>query len=199
MTGNNILYRIQQGDKMAFEELFKAHYSQLCSYANSFVNDLAAAQDIVQDFLFHVWEIKDQLPTHIPVRAFLFKSVHNRCLNVIKHAKIEEKYADDFRGQTHEITYEQAFAEPNELHIKLRNGIDMLPPERKKVFIMHRYDEYSYKEIAETLEISVKTVENQIGKALQFLRKHMHNEVIMCIVALGIGVLKIYTIVIGVN
>ena len=85
MSGNEVLHRIQQGNKAAFEQLFTENFSVLCAYANHFVNDLDASQDIVQDVLFHLWEIKEQLPIDIPPRALLFKSVQNKCLNHIKH------------------------------------------------------------------------------------------------------------------
>lgn len=198
MSDNDLLYRIQQGDKHAFEQLFTAHYSLLCSYAHTFVSDVDAAQDVVQDVLFHLWEIKEQMPTHIPVRALLFKSVQNKCLNQIKHKKIEEKYADSVLAQTHSTAYEQHVAEPNELHDALRKAIDLLPPERKKVFVMHRYDEFSYKEIAGQLGISVKTVENQIGKALQFLRGYMQSYLPTGLLLCGLLTMNFFTYIIGV-
>jgi len=187
-NGNQLFDLVRNGDKAAFETLFKMHYSNLCAYANSFVCDEDIAQDLVQEFLFHIWEIKEQLPVQIPLRAYLFKSVHNRCLNIIKHQKIQEKYKQVILNEYQDSYYEEHFAEPNELHEKLRQSIDKLPSERKKVFIMHRYDELKYKEIAEKLEISVKTVENQIGKALQFLREELKDYlptfIIFCILYL---------------
>ena len=187
-NNDNIFALVKNGDKKAFEVLFKTHYSNLCAYANTFVFDVDMAQDIVQDFLFHIWEIKEQLPIEIPLRAFLFKSVQNRCLNVIKHKKIQEKHKENVWSEANINYYEDNFAEPNELHEKLRNAIDKLPPERKKAFLMHRYEELKYKEIAEKLNISIKTVENQIGKALQFLREelkdHLPTFIIVCSVLL---------------
>lgn len=189
-NSDNLFALVKDGNKQAFETLFKAHYSNLCSYANTFVSDEELAQDIVQDFLFHVWEIKEQLPIEIPLRAFLFKSVHNRCLNVIKHQKIQERHKDFVFNDYKEAFYEEHFAEPNELHEKLRQAIDKLPQERKKAFLMHRYDELKYKEIAEKLNISVKTVENQIGKALQFLRDELKDYLPTFILLLGITIIK---------
>ncbi len=198
MSGNEVLHRIQQGDKAAFEQLFTEKFSVLCAYANHFVNDLDASQDIVQDVLFHLWEIKEQLPIDIPPRALLFKSVQNKCLNHIKHKKVEEKYSESVLNQPQNIMYEQHISESTTLHEVLRKGIDMLPPERKKIFIMQRYDELSYKEIAERLDISVKTVENQIGKALQFLRNYMQSHLPTSMLMIGLLLVKFFSFIIGV-
>jgi RNA polymerase sigma-70 factor, ECF subfamily len=169
----NLFDQVRNGDKTAFERLFREYYSHLCAYANTFVKDLDIAQDLVQEFLFHVWKIKADLPKDIPVKAYLFKSVHNRCLNMIKHEQVKEKYQVHVLHENSETLYEENEDGHEALHQKIRESIDKLPPERKKVFIMHRYDELKYKEIAEKLNISVKTVENQIGKALAFLRDEL--------------------------
>jgi len=165
--------QVRKGDKNAFEKLFRTYFSHLCAYSNSFVQDIDEAQDIVQDFLFDIWQKKEKLPVDVPVRAYLFKSVHNRCLNVLKHKKVVQKHIDTTLSEYNEEMFDESIAEPNPLHDKIRQTIDKMPPERRKVFIMHRYDELKYKEIAERLNISIKTVENQIGKALNFLRDEL--------------------------
>jgi RNA polymerase sigma-70 factor, ECF subfamily len=169
----NLFDQVRKGDKTAFEMLFREYYGHLCAYANTFVKNLDAAQDLVQEFLFHIWEIKTELPLDVPVKAYLFKSVHNRCLNILKHEQVKGKYQEQSLLDYKDSFYEENGSDQDELHEKIRESIDKLPPERKKVFIMHRYDELKYKEIAEKLNISIKTVENQIGKALSFLREEL--------------------------
>jgi RNA polymerase sigma-70 factor, ECF subfamily len=173
MDSTNLFDQVKKGDKKAFETLFREFYSHLCAYANTFVKDIDVAQDLVQEFLFHIWKIKADLPSDVPVKAYLFKSVHNRCLNVIKHQQIKGKYEQHTLNEHKDNCFEESYSESEELHDKIRKTIDKLPPERKKVFIMHRYEELKYKEIAEKLNISIKTVENQIGKALAFLREEL--------------------------
>jgi RNA polymerase sigma-70 factor (ECF subfamily) len=170
---NEFIILIKGGDKKAFETLFKDFYSNLCAYANTFVYDIDEAEDIVQEFMFNIWQKKEELPIDLNIRAYFFKSIRNRCLNYLKHNKIENKYKElKFEDYT-ENFYAENKTEVNELQDKIRKSINKLPPERKKVFIMHRYEDLKYKEIAEKLNISIKTVENQIGKALVFLREEL--------------------------
>jgi RNA polymerase sigma-70 factor (ECF subfamily) len=169
----NLFDQVKKGDKKAFEIIFRDYFSHLCAYANTFVKDIDAAQDLVQEFLFHIWEIKTDLPSNVPVKAYLFKSIHNRCLNLLKHQQIKGKYQEQAFYEYKDNFFEESGTENEELHDKIRKTIDKLPPERRKVFIMHRYEELKYKEIAEKLNISIKTVENQIGKALVFMRDEL--------------------------
>jgi len=188
-SGNTIFESVRNGDKKAFEMLFRAYFSHLCAYANTFVNDLDASKDLVQDFLFHIWQKKEELPADVNVRAYLFKSVHNRCLNELKHRKIQAKHQEITLHLHNEDYYEDNEPDANELHDKIRQTIDKMPPERRRVFIMHRYDELKYREIAEKLNISIKTVENQIGKALSFLRDEL-KDYLPVLVFLFIEILK---------
>ena len=190
-TQTNYFAEIKKGDKMAFEKLFREFYSYLCAYANSFLKDIDVSQDLVQDFLFHVWEIKADLPLEVPVKAYLTKSVHNRCLNLLKHEKVKNKYQEHAVLEYSDIYYGENDNPNEELHEKIRQSIDKLPPERKKVFIMHRYDDLKYKEIAQKLNISVKTVENQMGKALAFLREELKSSLPLIIFVLNGAIVKI--------
>lgn len=158
-------------NKAQFEELFNLHYSNLCAYANNFLKELEASEEVVQEVLFKVWTNRDKLEITTSIQSYLFRAVRNSCLNVIKHVNIREEYKIhnerviemEERSQEDEVII-------SELEQKIREAIDLLPTERKKVFIMSRYDGLKYKEIAEKLKISVKTVENQMGSALKFLR-----------------------------
>lgn len=183
---------IRTGNRNAFELLFKTHYASLCTYANTFVADLDTSEDLVQDLFFHLWEIKEQLPNDTPLRPYLYKAVQNKCLNLIKHYKIRDKHKEDVLSEMDENTIETEYDEQNELQEKLMRAIDKLPPERKKVFLMHRFEELKYREIAEKLGLSIKTVENQIGKALQFLRDEMKNSLPLLILVLGSLLIKIF-------
>lgn len=104
----------------------------------------------------------------------MFRSVRNSCLNFIKHQKIEETYKayNEEDRTSGSLSVDDEFV-GSELEIKIREAIDRLPPERRKVFIMSRFEGLKYKEIADKQGISVKTVENQMGKALKFLRKEL--------------------------
>lgn len=170
-TRNNIKnIHTQKG----FEQMFHKHYGELCSYANMFLNDLEAAEEIVQDLFVKFWENRNNIKITFSARSYLFRSARNSCLNFLKHQKIEETYKQYNEEQRESGSYsvDDEF-EGSELEMQIRKAIDQLPPERKKVFIMSRFEGLKYREIAEKSGISIKTVENQMGKAIKFLRQEL--------------------------
>jgi len=161
------------GSREEFEKLFRAHYSELCAFANGFLRDVAASEDVVQEVLLKVWTSKDTLEITTSVRSYLFRAVRNSCMNVIKHLGIREQYRET-GGSTAGSDHGPDTLVFSELQQKIRTAIDRLPVERKKVFILSRYEGLTYSQIAEKLGISVKTVENQMSRALQFMREELH-------------------------
>ncbi len=160
--------------KRQFEEIFKLHYSNMCAYANIFLKDIDASEEVVQEVLFKLWTNRATIEITLSIQSYLFRAVRNSCLNVIKHVNIREDYKvhnernikmDEYAQEDEVIV--------SELEQRIAKAIDQLPVERKKVFILSRYDGLKYKEIAEKLNISVKTVENQMGSALKSLRKEL--------------------------
>lgn len=160
--------------KEDFEAVFREHYSVLCSYAHQFLKDTDAAEEVVQEVMFRLWTRRDQIAIETSVKSYLFKSVRNRCLNQLKHHEIRQEYQ---LRQEQSGTQEQPSAEDamiiSELEGRIRLAIGNLPGERQKIFILSRYEGLTYQEIAIKLKISVKTVENQMGKALKTLREEL--------------------------
>lgn len=170
-------------DKQAFEAIFREYYPQLCAYAFQILQQREDAEEIVQDLFVQLWQ-KGQLPgIHSSLKAYLFRAVHNHCLNQIRSQKVRQEYASRFRAENpdHEIQ-EFPEKEPDENLVKLRQALEALPPERKKIFMMIRFEERKYKEVAELLGISVKTVENQMVKAMHFLRSRLYLFFFVCCV-----------------
>lgn len=157
-----------------FEKLFKTHYSQLCSYANLFLSDPDAAEDVVQEVFFKLWKNRDELIINTTIKSYLFRAVRNGCLNVIDHISVREAYKivneNDIKDSEGNLIDETIVSE---LEQRIKETIDLLPPERRKIFIMSRFDGLKYREIADQLSISVKTVENQMYQALRFLREKL--------------------------
>jgi len=165
---------IKISSKADFELLFTTHYSKLCSYANGFLKDLDASEEIVQEVMFKIWVNRESLEINTSIESYLFRAVRNGSLNLLKHVNIREEYKsfkerEDASSQ-HSLEDEMI---SSELEEKIRQAIDQLPLERRKIFIMSRYDGLTYTQIARKLDISVKTVENQMGKALKFLREEL--------------------------
>lgn len=157
-----------------FESLFNDHYSRLCAYAYNFLKEQDASEEIVQEVFFKLWIKRKDIVIESSMESYLYRAVRNASLNLIKHINIREKYKE---YNQEEIEYdEQIDRDPlnaSELELKIRASIDLLPEQRKKIFILSRYEQLKYREIAEHLGISVKTVENQMGKALKFLREEL--------------------------
>lgn len=157
-----------------FEALFNVHYSRLCAYAYNFLKEQEGSEEVTQEVFFKLWINRHNIRIESSMESYLYRAVRNASLNLIKHISIREKYKE-YNQQ--EIEYsEHLESDPvnaSELELKIRNSIDRLPEQRRKIFILSRYEQLKYKEIAAKLGISVKTVENQMGKALQFLRKEL--------------------------
>jgi RNA polymerase sigma-70 factor (ECF subfamily) len=138
------------------------------------MEDLDDAEEIVQQVFVNFWEQRENIDIENSARAYLFRSVRNACLNKKKHIKIREQYKEHNEMEINSNAVDlDKILNASELDTRIRKAIDQLPPERRKIFIMSRYDEKKYQEIANELNISIKTVENQIGSALKFLRKEL--------------------------
>lgn len=167
-----IIADVTTGSEMAFERFFKTYYESLCAYAYVLLHDRDLAEEMVQQVFYKLWEKKEQLNIHTSVKAFLYRSVYNECLNHLKHDK--HKLAH----QNHSL-YVAAYAyqeqtddkvKLSELQSRLTDAIQDLPEQCRNIFYMNRMEELKYREIAEQLGLSIKTVEAQISKALRILR-----------------------------
>ncbi len=171
-TGERTISRIRS--KADFELLFTTHYSNLCSYANGFLKDLDASEEIVQEVMVKIWMNREELKINTSIESYIFRAVRNGSLNLLKHVNIREEYKSfkERENQSLQHSLEDEMIS-TELEGKIRQAIDQLPLERRKIFIMSRYNGLTYNQIASKLDISVKTVENQMGKALKFLREEL--------------------------
>lgn len=179
---SNIIRKISAGSEKAFEQLFKKHYSGLCGYAVKYVWDLDQAEEIVQDLFFNLWNKKNNLIIDISLEAYLFRAVRNACLNFLKHQKIRQQHANTVKSKPiSESSIEENPVEILELQNRIEEVVDALPPERKKIFQMSRFEGLKYKEIADQLGLSIKTVEAQMGKALKTLREKLADYLVIIV------------------
>jgi len=160
-------------------------YSSLCAYANKFVYDIDSSEEIVQEVFFQLWKHRDDVGITTSLQSYLYRSVKNRSLNFIKHNRIKDEYENyGKQSMNNEGGSPEEGLYASELEQKIAETIAQLPPERKKIFIMSRYEDFKYKEIADKLNISIKTVENQMGKAIKYLRENLVDYLTILIIAI---------------
>lgn len=176
-------------DATAFEQLFKLHYESLCRFAWGYTKDLDVAEEAVQEVFVKLWEKRHEIETIETLKAYLYRAVTNHCLNISKHNKIVQIHADEVLYTTQETADESNALEVDELQQHIQQAINQLPEERRKVFLMSREEGLKYQEIADRLAISIKTVENQMGKALQFMREQLKNHWVSIFIGLIIKIL----------
>ena len=166
-----------------FESVFRQWYPSLCHTTYRIIKDKDKAEDIVQDVFVKVWENRKTIEITISIKSYLFRSCINTALNeTSRQKKYTHVPAEDDLIIASQNTGDNI--EQEDLQQKIDEGLNLLPPACKSVFILSRFEEMSYKEIAETLEISIKTVENQMGKALKILREHLKDYLVILILLL---------------
>jgi RNA polymerase sigma-70 factor (family 1) len=171
---SQIISSLRQGDEEVFEMIFRTYYQRLCNYANSILDDMEEAEEMVQSAFVTVWEKHPTLEIHTSVKSYLYKAVYNSCLNRVKHYKVRMKHNNHV---LHTADIFDADASQNliksELEELTRRSIEALPPQCQVVFKLSRFENMTYIEIAQQLDISVKTVENHIARALKSLRQDL--------------------------
>lgn len=175
--------KFKEGDVKTFELIFSSYYKALVNYANTILNDADEAEDIVQQVYIMLWEKRLVLEVHTSLRAFLYKSVYNACLNKIKQQKVRSEYAKVVQLNSN-IEYQHEKLVEKELQKKIDDAIDLLPEQCSKIFKMSRFEQLKYQEIADQLGLSIKTIENQMGKALKILREQLKEYLPLLIICL---------------
>ena len=158
-------------DISGFEALFQVNYKALCYSAYRIVQDKDIAEDIVQDVFYKLWEKKDSLVIHTSLKAYLFQSTIHQSINYNRKYQNTLSRELQFGMQTGiDVNSTEQALDFKEASSRVEAAIRALPEGCRTVFLLSRYEHLSYKEIADTLNISVKTVENQMTKALKHLR-----------------------------
>jgi len=174
LSEKEALEKIQSGNESAYEMIFRSFYQPLCRYAYSFLEDKEEAEEVVQSAFITVWEKRKSIDIQTSLKSYLYRMVRNGCLNVIKHEKVKQQHVAHEMAVT-EASYESVAQKvyATELEIKITEAIKVLPEQCRLVFQLSRFEELKYQEIADQLNISVKTVENHMGKALRIMREQL--------------------------
>jgi RNA polymerase sigma-70 factor (ECF subfamily) len=170
-TDTTIIQLLKHRDESGFEQVFKFYFKNLYRYALTILQDHDQAEDIVQNVFYKLWDKMDSLQLQDSLAAYLYRAVYNESLNHLKHKKVRLGYQTyitrTMKDQTDGAHGKVMFSE---LERRLQKAINELPEQCRTIFQMSRFEELRYLDIAQRLGISVKTVENQMGKALKLLR-----------------------------
>ncbi|AYB32546.1 RNA polymerase sigma-70 factor [Chryseolinea soli] len=178
----DLIARIKKGDAKSLELLFRRLYPNLCAYARKFLNDAVEAEEIVQDLFSTLWEDRHKLDEQQSLSSYLFTSVKNRCLNFLILQKRKTKHADLMRFlYVQEVSGEAAHSYhallAKDLEKDFHTAMEDLPTECRKIFELSRQEGLKYQEIALKLNISIKTVETQMSRALAKLRLQLREHI----------------------
>ena len=169
-----IIAGIRKGDETAFRMLFENYYQRLVVFANKYLDDLEGSRDLVQEFFMNLYEAADSFSIHTSLKSYLYGSVRNRCLNFIKYVEVRQKHRESIlRTEIENISSTEDSIDAMELEERIFNIVSNLPEQCRKIYLMSRGEGKSNKEIAADLELSIRTVETQISKALKVLREKL--------------------------
>ncbi|WP_455972048.1 RNA polymerase sigma-70 factor [Bacteroides congonensis] len=164
-----LLSAVQRGDQKAFDTLFRRYYPMLCAYGHRFV-ELEDAEEIVEDSLLWIWENRETLVIESSLNSYLFKIVYRRALNKLAHIDATQRADTRFYEEMQEMLQDTDYYQVEELTRRIEEAVAALPESYREAFVMHRFRDMSYKEIAETLGVSPKTIDYRIQQALKQLR-----------------------------
>jgi RNA polymerase sigma-70 factor (ECF subfamily) len=168
-----LFYKIKSGDEKAMELIFRKYYQKLCLFVQSYVGDSYLSEDLVTDLFTHIWIKKDKIEISYSLKAYLYTAAKNSALTYLRKKRLPTENIDDLNKiniSNEQMPYDKFDNEQKEENIN--TILSKIPPRSRQVFVLHRFEEMKYKEIAEFLEISIKTVENHISKALKVLHEN---------------------------
>ena len=178
--------RIKQGDSSAFSVVFSHYYKDLVMFANTFIRDKETSEEVVQDVFVKLWENKESITIKTSLKSFLLKSIQNKCIDRIRHLKIRDKYQSLILE--HPVLFENDtdnYMLYSELENNLEKALKKLPADVTTTFSLSRFDGFTYHEIAEKLNVSVRTVEVRVSKALVMLREQLKDSMFTIIVIIS--------------
>ena len=165
--------RIKQNDRGAFEVLFRRYYQELYRFAYNYLRDQAPSEEMAQEVFLYMWEKRNQIEIKTTLKTYMYSAVKNKCLNYIKYEVPRKNELEESHLAL--MVTEQPDREEDSARMKsyIEAAINELPTKCRQIFVLSRNAGLTYEEIAEDLEISIKTVENQMSIALKKLRESL--------------------------
>lgn len=166
-TDERLIEAIRRNDYVSYNKLFERYYGRLCQYVYSLLMDKSDTEDIVQELFLNIWKNRERIEIKENVGGYLYKMAKHLALNHLR----SKVYFNNLSETQDQLSYEDDWVESEEFRIALYSCIDHLPGRCKEVLLLHRIKGLKQKEISEKLDVSIKTIKNQIWISLQKLRR----------------------------
>lgn len=172
MSDTEVLVNLSVRD--TFDKVYMMYYSRMYRFAKEYVLFDEDAENIVQDVFLLLWEKRDVLEIQTSLSSYLFSLVKNRSLNFLRHKTIADEYMQELGAKLYSLEMlNSTFSSDEDIEQVLMSAIDKLPERCREIFLKSRVDGKKYREIAEELNLSVNTIENQMAIALKKLRTEL--------------------------
>ena len=186
-----LLEKVREGDKNAFSIIFSAYYKDLVLFSASFTKDIDNSEEIVQNIFVDLWENREKIYISSSLKSFLLKTVQNKCIDWLRHSRVQQNYSGKVLENAELLSYDtDNYILRSELEQNLEMALNKLPDVIASAFRMNRYDGLKYTEIAKKQNVSVRTIEVRIGKALNLLRKLLKDFLITLLLLLSYTQIK---------
>lgn len=163
-----------EDDRARLRVLFTRHHTELCTFARRYVDSDDAARDLVQEIFFRVWRLRHDRSLASIERAYLYRAVRNEALNRTERRRSRREALDAVRPRTRKsMTGPEEDFERRRMRERVREAVAALPPRCREIFLLVRHDGLTYREAADTLDLSPSTIDTQMGRALKKLRDHL--------------------------
>jgi RNA polymerase sigma-70 factor (ECF subfamily) len=179
-----LVINLKNGDSRSLELLFRRLYPQLCAFANKYLHDLDEAEEVVQEVFYRIWKNRKNLDEHQSIKAYLFTAVKNNCFSLLEHYKVKDKYSAVLEyvyrtAENETLLHDSLIA--HELERDFSKALEQLPPDCRRIVELSRFEGLKYQEIADRLNISIKTVETQMSRALAKIRVQLKDYLVVVV------------------
>ena len=182
-SDDSLALQLKNGDKKAFELVFNQYKAKLYFFALAYLRSSSDTEEIIQNVFLSLWEHKHSINEALSIKNYLYKITVNHVYNHLKHEAVRQKFIDySLVNQLEEDDALQQNSDFNDLKKTIDELIERLPAQQQKIFKLSRWEGRSHDEIAQQLGISVRSVENQVYRALQFIRTNLKEEYLVVMI-----------------
>ena len=180
-----VLSALKQDSQEAFSLLFRTYYTDLVLFCGNFIKDKSACEDIVQSIFLKLWNDRKIIQIETSLKSYLLKSVRNSCFDAFRHQEIVRQYESEYENSVLDCYDTENYMLYSDLHDHLHRALGQVPEQYRRAFEMNRFEGLKYREIAKELNVSERTVEVRVGKALEILRKQLKDFFVLLLSVIG--------------